>query len=57
LEPLREKALAGEGSNSAVQELLVAVSVFLPAHVTIVLQIAFVKILADLIVVFDVIGS
>jgi hypothetical protein len=57
LEPLRERALAGEGSDGAVQELLVAVGVFLPAHVTIVLQIAFVKILADVIVVLNVIGS
>ena len=57
LEPPREKALAGEGSNGAVQDLLVAVGVFLPAHVTIVLQIAFVKILADVIVVLNVIGS
>jgi hypothetical protein len=36
---------------------LVAVGVFLPAHMTIVLQIAFGKILADPIVVLDVFRS
>jgi hypothetical protein len=37
-------------------ELLVAVGVFLSAHMTIVLHVASVKILADVIVVLDVIG-
>ena len=38
-------------------DLLVAVGVFLSAHVAIVLHIAFVKILADVIVILYVIGS
>jgi hypothetical protein len=38
-------------------QLLVAVGVFLSAHVTIVFHIAFVKILADVIVALNVIGS
>jgi hypothetical protein len=37
-------------------ELLVAVGVFLSAHMAIVLQVASVKILADVIVVLNVIG-
>ena len=38
-------------------DLLVAVGVFLSAHVAIVLHVAFVKILADVIVILYVIGS
>jgi hypothetical protein len=38
-------------------DLLVAVGVFLSAHVAIVLHVAFVKILADVIVILNVIGS
>ena len=38
-------------------DLLVAVGVFLTAHMAIVLHVAFVKILADVIVVLNVIGS
>ena len=40
-----------------ILDLLVAVGVFLSGHMTIVLHVAFVKILADVIVVLNVIGS
>ena len=36
---------------------LVAVSVFLTGHMTIVRQVAFGKVLADIVIVLDVIGS
>jgi hypothetical protein len=39
------------------RDLLVAVGVFLSTHVAIVLHVAFVKILADVFVILNVIGS
>ena len=38
-------------------DLLVAVGVFLSTHVAIVLQVALVKILADVVVILNVVGS
>ena len=54
---LSHVASAAYRCRRCILDLLVAVGVFLSAHVTIVLHVAFVKILADVIIVLNVIGS